>query len=164
MEGKLLAHASMFCPCIHHWPHTQAATNTLPADAHTLLLTHAPACVCEQETWGTSASPQKEAVCVQPARPADPVAHQFVHDEVIEDDGQDVLMAMLMDQRPRSAPNTPLASLTKGQEVLARAKSSDNAHDKQGAEDFEAIDSPSKFPVFAATPGKRRVSARAHVL
>jgi hypothetical protein len=87
-----------------------------------------------------------------------------VHDEVIEDDSQDMLMAMLMDQRPRSAPNTPSASFAKGQEVLARAKSSDNLHDKQGAEDFEAIDSPSKFPVFAATPGERRVRARTHVL
>jgi len=164
VEGKLLAHASKLCLCIHQRPQAQADTNTEPADTHMLLLTHAPARVCEQETWGTSASPQKEAVCVQPARPADPVAHQFVHDEVIEDDGQDMLMAMLLDQRPRSAPNTPLASLAKGQEVLARAKSSDNVHDKQGAEDFEAIDSPSKFPVFAATPGERRVSAHILVL
>lgn len=82
-----------------------------------------------------------------------------MHDEVIEDDGEDMLMAMLMDHRPRSAPNTPLASMAaKGQEALARAKSSDNAHDDQHTKDFEAVDSPSKFPAFAATPGERRAS------
>ena len=104
-------------------------------------------CTCEQNTWGTSATQQTETLCVQPARPVDPVADQFVQDEITEDGGQDI-----PNQRASSAPNTP-----------SRAKPpSAEAQDKASTDDFAAIDTPSKFPAFAATPGERTQST--HVL
>jgi hypothetical protein len=100
-----------------------------------------------KDQWGGKSG--DEELCAMPARPVDPIADQFVEmDEFVDGD-----------QRAHSAPNSPCGP--KGaREGIERAKSAEDAM-MAGADLQAALATPSKFPVFAATPGSK---ARRHSL
>ena len=97
--------------------------------------------------WG--AKKGDEEACAMLERPVDPVADQF--SEKDEDAGGGT--------RASSAPNSPCSSTVAGAGI-ERAKSAEDVK-MAGLDGQRVMATPSKFPVFAATPGSK---ARRHSL
>ena len=100
-----------------------------------------------RDQWGVKTG--DEDACAMPERPVDPVADQF--SEKDEDAGGGT--------RASSAPNSPCSSKVAGAGI-ERAKSAEDVK-MAGLDGQGMMSTPSKFPVFAATPGSM---ARRHSL